>query len=177
MQTVKDPGCGHEETMMRMVNEWQLSLLRLCYIQLQDKELAEDAVQETFLKAYRSLQSFRGECSEKTWLTRIAINTCRDMQRGGWFRHIDRRVTPDMLPEAIVQPTVDHSDLINFKRSFLFSRLESNFARKIQVNSRNQVSIDQTIYGTFANHEGVCTGRTDVVRRLVLLNQRRNQLI
>ena len=111
MQTVKDPGCGHEETMMRMVNEWQLPLLRLCYIQLQDKGLAEDAVQDTFLKAFRSIESFRGECSEKTWLTRIAINTCRDMQRGGWFRHIDRRVTPDMLPEAIVQPTADHSDL------------------------------------------------------------------
>lgn len=111
MDAVKDPGCGHEETMRRMVNEWQLPLLRLCYIQLQDKGLAEDAVQETFLKTFRSLHTFRSECSEKTWLTRIAINTCRDMQRGGWFRHIDRRVTPDMLPEAIVQPTVDHSDL------------------------------------------------------------------
>ncbi len=111
MQAVKDPDCTHEEAILRLVNEWQLPLLRLCYIQLQDKGLAEDAVQETFLKAFRSISSFRGECSEKTWLTRIAINTCRDMQRGGWFRHIDRRVTLDMLPEAIVQPTEDHSDL------------------------------------------------------------------
>lgn len=122
MQTVKDPGCEHEETMISMVNEWQLPLLRLCYIQLQDKGLAEDAVQETFLKAFRSIRSFRGECSEKTWLTRIAINTCHDMQRGGWFRHIDRRMTPDMLPEAIVQPTDDHSDLtlavINLPRKY-----------------------------------------------------------
>ena len=111
MQAVKDPCCGHEEEMMRIVNEWQLPLLRLCYIQLQDKGLAEDAVQETFLKAFRSIESFRGECSEKTWLTRIAVNTCRDMQRGGWFRHIDRRVTPDMLPETVAQPTEDHLDL------------------------------------------------------------------
>ena len=122
MQAVKDPDCGHENAMRRMVNEWQLPLLRLCYIQLQDKGLAEDAVQETFLKAFRSMSSFRGECSEKTWLTRIAVNTCRDMQRGGWFRHIDRRVTLDMLPEAIVQPTEDHSDLtlavINLPRKY-----------------------------------------------------------
>lgn len=122
MQTVKDPGCGHEEAMIRMMNEWQLPLLRLCYIQLQDKGLAEDAVQETFLKAFRGMDSFRGECSEKTWLTRIAINTCRDMQRGGWFRHIDRRVTPDMLPEAAEQPSEDHSDLtlavINLPRKY-----------------------------------------------------------
>ena len=122
MQSVKDPGCGHEKAMIRMMNEWQLPLLRLCYIQLQDKGLAEDAVQETFLKAFRGMDSFRGECSEKTWLTRIAVNTCRDMQRGGWFRHMDRRVTPDMLPEAAVQPSEDHSDLtlavINLPRKY-----------------------------------------------------------
>ncbi len=122
MQSVKDPGCGHEEAMIRMMNEWQLPLLRLCYIQLQDKGLAEDAVQETFLKAFRGMDSFRGECGEKTWLTRIAVNTCRDMQRGGWFRHMDRRVTPDMLPEAAVPPSEDHSDLtlavINLPRKY-----------------------------------------------------------
>ncbi len=31
--------------------------------------------------------------SQKTWLMRIAVNTCRDYQRTGWFRHTDRRVT------------------------------------------------------------------------------------
>ena len=75
MEAVKDPGCGREEAIVRMVNEWQLPLLRLCYIQLQDKGLAEDAVQETFIRAFRALDTFRGDCSEKTWLTRIAINT------------------------------------------------------------------------------------------------------
>ena len=64
-------------------------------------ELAVDAfLPETFFKAYRALDSFRGECDEKTWLMRIAINTCRDMRRSRWTRHVDRRVTPEMLPEA-----------------------------------------------------------------------------
>lgn len=111
MEAVKEPDCSREEAMNRMVNIWQLPLLRLCYIQLRDQSMAEDAVQETFLKAFRSWDAFRGDCGEKTWLTRIAVNTCRDMQRGGWFRHTDRRVTPDMLPEAIVPPAEDHQDL------------------------------------------------------------------
>lgn len=111
MQAVKDPDCGREEAMNRIVNAWQLPLLRLCFIQLQDKSMAEDAVQETFLKAFRAWDSFRGDCSEKTWLTRIAVNTCRDMRRGAWLRHIDRRVTPEMLPEAVLPPTEDHLDL------------------------------------------------------------------
>ena len=111
MEAVKDPGCGREEAIVRMVNEWQLPLLRLCYIQLQDKGLAEDAVQETFIRAFRALDTFRGDCSEKTWLTRIAINTCRDMRRGSWFRHIDRKVSLEMLPEATVQPAEEKLDL------------------------------------------------------------------
>ena len=80
-----------EETLTRMVGEWQLPLLRTCCAVLGSEDLAKDAVQETFLKAYRGLPSFRGECSEKTWLMRIAVNVCRDMLRSSWFRTIDRR--------------------------------------------------------------------------------------
>lgn len=86
----------------RLVNLYQTSLLRTCYMYLRDQQQAEDAVQETFFKAYRSLGAFRGESTEKTWLMKIAVNTCRDMRRTGWFLHMDRRVTPEMLPEASV---------------------------------------------------------------------------
>ena len=95
----------------RVVNEWQLPLLRLCFIQLRDRTMAEDAVQETFIKAFRTWNSFRGECSERTWLVRIAMNTCRDMRRGGWFRHMNRSVTPEMLQETVVQPSEDRLEL------------------------------------------------------------------
>lgn len=95
----------------RIVNEWQLPLLRLCFIQLRDRTMAEDAVQETFIKAFRAWSTYRGECSEKTWLVRIAMNTCRDMQRGGWFRHTNRSVTPEMLPETEIQPSEDRLEL------------------------------------------------------------------
>ena len=73
---------------------------RHCLHMLGNPHEAEDAAQETFLKAYRAMDDFRGECDEKTWLMRIAINTCRDMRRSRWLRHVDRRVTPEMLPEA-----------------------------------------------------------------------------
>ena len=98
METVKGPD-STEETLERLVNLYQLPLLRLCYAYLHDEELAKDAVQETFMKAYRNLAGFDGRSSERTWLSRIAINTCKDMNRSGWFRHVDRSVTPDMLPE------------------------------------------------------------------------------
>ena len=111
MEAVKDPDSRRREFIERVVAEHQTALLRLCYIQLQDKALAEDAVQETFLKAYRAFDQYRGDCSEKSWLCKIAVNTCRDMQRGSWFRHIDRRVSLESLPEPAIQPTDDHVEL------------------------------------------------------------------
>ena len=100
MEVGREQRSSLEERFCQMVDQHQTALLRLCYMQLQDQALAEDAVQETFLKAYRSLDTFRGACSEKTWLTRIAINTCRDMRRSGWFRRVDRHITPENLPET-----------------------------------------------------------------------------
>ena len=74
-------------------------------------EQAEDAVQETYLKAYKSLDHFRGESSEKTWLFHIGVNVCRDMRRSRWFRYVDRRVTPDTLPMQTDPADEDHEDL------------------------------------------------------------------
>ncbi len=99
MQGIKAPDPGMDEQFRDLVEDYQAPLLKMCYLQLQDRGLAEDAVQETFIKAYRTLPAYRGESSRKTWLIRIAINTCRDMQRSGWWKHINRRVTPEMLPE------------------------------------------------------------------------------
>ena len=99
------------QRLVRLIEQYQTDLLRLCYIQLHDTALAEDAVQETFIKAYRSFPSFRGDCSEKTWLMRIAVNTCRDMIHSAWFRHLDRRITPEQLPESCERADEDAVDL------------------------------------------------------------------
>lgn len=99
MEFVTGPNNSREEMLAHMVAQYEVMLLRTCYMYLRDKGLAEDATQETFLKAYKALDSFRGESSEKTWLMRIAINTCRDMKRNAWFRFMDRSVEIERLPE------------------------------------------------------------------------------
>ena len=104
MEVVKDPDNKNDQVLVQMVNQYQGMLLRMCYVYLQDMELAKDVTQETFLKAYRAMGSFRRDCSEKSWLIQIAINTCRDTKRSAWFRHTDRRITPEDLPEAIIMP-------------------------------------------------------------------------
>jgi RNA polymerase sigma-70 factor (ECF subfamily) len=60
----------------------------VCRRLLRNPEDVEDAVQETFLRAYRSRHRFRGEAGVRTWLMRIAVNFCRSQQRTFWRQRI-----------------------------------------------------------------------------------------
>ena len=111
MQNVPGPETDLQVTFTQLVETYHKPLLNLCYMTLRDRTQAEDAVQETFLKAYKALGQFRGESSEKTWLFRIGMNVCRDMRRGRWFRYVDRRVTPDTLPIPAAEADEDHEEL------------------------------------------------------------------
>ena len=59
-------------TLEELIDQYGDGILRLCLIYLGERQLAEDAFQETFLKAWRSLPGFRGDSSSRTWLTRRA---------------------------------------------------------------------------------------------------------
>src|SRR5215469_836802 len=55
---------------------------------LGDPQKAEDATHDVFLKAFRKMDQFRGEASWRTWLYRIAINHCRNLQQSWNERHM-----------------------------------------------------------------------------------------
>lgn len=76
------------------VRDYGTMIQRTCALYLSDPSLGEDAAQETFLKAWRSAEQFEGRNGSKvsTWLTRIAINTCRDLTRTRWYRSVDSSV-------------------------------------------------------------------------------------
>lgn len=65
----------------RLILENQDRVFRLCASMLGDRREAEDAAQEVFLKAYRSLGKFKGQAAVSTWLHRIAANHCLDVLR------------------------------------------------------------------------------------------------
>ena len=94
------PSCNTEEMFDQLVAEYQMPLKRMSFIYLHDMALAEDAVQETFLKVYKGLPNFHGDCSFKTWIMKIGLNTCRDMLKSAWYQHNDRRVRPEDLQTA-----------------------------------------------------------------------------
>jgi RNA polymerase sigma-70 factor (ECF subfamily) len=64
-----------------LVRKYQNKIYNLCCYMLRDRNDAQDATQDVFLKAYRGLRDFRPESSLYTWLYRIALNTCLDYKR------------------------------------------------------------------------------------------------
>lgn len=75
----------------RLVGEHSGDVYALLYRLTTDAEEARDLTQETFLRAFQSIDRFRGDSSLKTWIYRIAINQARNRWR--WWRRRKRDVT------------------------------------------------------------------------------------
>src|SRR3569623_3631945 len=68
------------ELLMRLYNR---RLYRLARASLRDDAEAEDALQDAYLAAYRSIDQFRGESTLSTWLSRLVLNECFGRLRRG----------------------------------------------------------------------------------------------
>jgi RNA polymerase sigma-70 factor, ECF subfamily len=86
---------GDRSAFDKLVLAHQDRVFSLCYRLLGDYEEAGDCAQEAFLKAYRSLKSFRFGSSFATWLYAIAVNTCKNRLKSAEFRSRKRMVPLD----------------------------------------------------------------------------------
>lgn len=92
-----------QQALLRLIEIYGDSVKRMCCVYLHAYSLAEDAAQDTFIKAYEHIdQILDGSIqNEKAWLMRIAINTCKDALRSSWLRRIDKRKPIEELPLSV----------------------------------------------------------------------------
>ena len=72
---------GDADSFNELIHRWERPIYSLAYRQIGREEDARDVCQDTFLRAYRALNGFRGQAKFSSWLYRIALNLCRD-----WIR-------------------------------------------------------------------------------------------
>lgn len=85
------------ESLMRTYGN---DVLRTAYMYVKDIHTAEDIFQEVFIKVNSNLHNFQGNSSIKTWIIRIAINTCKDYLKSAY----SRRIVPmeEFLEDSII---------------------------------------------------------------------------
>ena len=92
-----------EARLTRLMEAHGNHVLRVCYLYLKDHALAQDAAQTTFVKAWQALSSLRAGSTEKAWLMRIAVNTCKTILRSPEYRMYAHNPDPDAMPEPSME--------------------------------------------------------------------------
>lgn len=77
-----------EQVVERLIQDYGQEVYRIAYFYIKDRQLAEDVFQEVFYKVMKNYHKFQHQSSEKTWLTRITINTCKDLLRTNWIKRV-----------------------------------------------------------------------------------------
>ena len=96
---------GDEEAFAKLVREWHSSLLRVAQIFVPSRAVAEEVVQETWLRVLGALDRFEGRSSLKTWVFRILVNTAKTRaQREGRSIPFSALQDAARVPEAAVEP-------------------------------------------------------------------------
>lgn len=95
-QLVERAQRGEKRAFDLLVAKYQRRLARLLSRFIRDSSDVEDVTQEAFVKAYRSLPSFRGESAFYTWLYRIGINTAKNFLSANNRRHM---MTSEVIDE------------------------------------------------------------------------------
>lgn len=112
-ELVKRCQAGDKKAFEGLVIKYQRRIFNLCYRMLLNRKKAEEAAQESFMRAYKNIKKFRGESAFSTWLYRIALNYCidilRDKERRGeiFFDELMKKDGDTRQPEEIFPSTKD----------------------------------------------------------------------
>ncbi|MFH1502427.1 MAG: sigma-70 family RNA polymerase sigma factor [Candidatus Eisenbacteria bacterium] len=105
-EKVKAAQAGDRDAFDFLVEKYKDIVYAVAYRFAHDPDLALDLAQDSFIRAYRGIKSFKGRSSFSTWLYRVTMNTCIDYTRRK-ARSVDAQTVPEEVAEYVgVEPIV-----------------------------------------------------------------------
>lgn len=150
-----------EQHLERLMNEYGDAIFRMCYLYLKDYHLAEDATQDTFINAMKSYDTFQNKSTEKTWITRIAINCCKNIIRTQWFRNARNNLEENMV-NASESPIEDFLEKDSISRAIM--ELNENDRKIIILYYYQELSMKE-IAGIIEKSENTTIQRLNRARK------------
>jgi RNA polymerase sigma-70 factor (ECF subfamily) len=144
---------GDRPAFAGMMRRYNRRLYRLARATLRDPTEAQDALQEAYLQASRSIGQFRGEAALSTWLSRLVLNECLGRRRRGERRDGVVRIVSSDTDSHIDTVAADHRDLPDHAagRAQMLGILESKldelpeeFRTVFVLRSVEELSVEET---------------------------------
>jgi RNA polymerase sigma-70 factor, ECF subfamily len=104
------PGSDRPVGFRDAVEQYQARIYGFLSRMCRSREDAKDALQDTFLSAFRAFESFRGESSMSTWLYRIATNACLKIRRRGKYEPERELSLDEFMPSRESREPVQIAD-------------------------------------------------------------------
>lgn len=143
---------GNHAAFDQLVYAHDQSVLRLALRITRSEVDAQDVYQETFLRAFKKLGSFRYECAFSTWIHRIATNVCLDHLRRKLARREARPATKDADGEEcdLLDQAADNSPLSNPERQVLRRELGAHISSALaRLTPRQRIIFELKHYQGF----------------------------
>lgn len=99
---------GFKSSFSELVKRHQKGLMRMSLRFVKDMDIAQDVVQEAFIKSYEKLNSFEGRSSFKSWLYQIAVNTAKNKLRDNKHNTTDVEEV-HLAVSAVAETTLVHT--------------------------------------------------------------------
>ena len=141
---------GNKEALNILMTKYYPRVYASLYAYTKSKEDAEDLAQATFIKAWKALESFRGDSAFFTWLYRIAINLAKNHFQSSAFKKQKMNISEDERVYEIedisnVETDLMHEDSLRRINSFIQTlpeNLRTSFAlREVEGKSYEEIAI------------------------------------
>jgi RNA polymerase sigma-70 factor (ECF subfamily) len=151
MASIESVQHGDRAAFEQLMRQYNRRLYRLARAALRDDAEAEDALQDAYLAAYRSIDRFRGDSAVSTWLSRLVLNECFGrLRRGARRQKVIPMVSSTQEMDAVAEPDSESPDRLAARtqmRALLERKLDDlpeAFRLVFVLRSVEELSVEET---------------------------------